>query len=69
MKEGTLAPIHPEVLLRCITDTFLHFYLEEMMLDQPLAELCGLTEDELARDISRILLYGIVSDATRETNQ
>jgi len=59
MQRGDLVPLHPHVILRCLTDIFLHYYLEEMMLDKSLAAETGLSENELARQLSCILLDGI----------
>lgn len=59
IREGKMVPLHPHVILRCLTDTFLHYYLEEMMLEKSLAAEVGLSEDEVARQLASILLHGI----------
>lgn len=56
---GEMADLHPQVVLRCLTDTFLHYYLEEMMLEKSLAAEVGLDDEEVARQLARILLHGI----------
>jgi AcrR family transcriptional regulator len=56
---GELAPLHLHVILRCLTDTFLHYYLEEMMLEKSLASETGLTDEEVARQLAQILLRGM----------
>ncbi len=59
MERGELAPLDPHVIFRCLIDIFLHYYLEEMMLDKSLASDIGLSEEEVARQLACILLDGI----------
>jgi len=56
---GELVDLHPQVVLRCLTDLFLHYYLEEMMLEKSLAADVGLDDREVSRQLARILLDGI----------
>lgn len=64
--DGRLAPLNPEVLLRCVTDTFLHYYLEEMMLDESLSESSGLSQEQVAQQLAAILLRGIMGRRTAQ---
>lgn len=60
IERGEIVPLHPHIILRCLTDLFLHYYLEEMMLDKSLASQTGVSEDELLKQIGHILLHGIL---------
>jgi AcrR family transcriptional regulator len=57
---GQLADLHPAVVLRCLADLFIFSYLEEVMLEKSWSEQLGLTDEELAEQMARILLYGIM---------
>lgn len=51
--------IHPAVFTRSIITLFLHFSVEEAMLDKSLAADIGLSEEEMADQMARLLLHGI----------
>ncbi len=53
--------IHPAVFTRSIITLFLHFAVEEAMLDKSLAADIGLTDEEMADQMARLLLHGIIT--------
>ena len=60
---GELVDAHPVVIMRCITDLFLYYYLEEVMMERSLAEDLGMTDEQVAEQMARILLHGILKPA------
>ncbi len=57
---GELVDVHPAVIMRCIMDVYLHYYLEEIMLQKSLSKELGLTDEQLAGEMAKILLHGIM---------
>ena len=75
---GELGDVHPAVIMRCMIDVFLFHYLEEIMLEKSLSEDLGMSDEQLAEEMARLMLYGtlrspapprkpMISDAS-ETN-
>jgi AcrR family transcriptional regulator len=58
-EKGRVVDVHPAVVTRSIVTLFLHFYLEEVMLQNSLAEEIGLTEEEIGDQMAELLLHGI----------
>lgn len=58
-RRGVVADVHPAVLARAVMDFFLQFHLQETMLEHPLRERTGLDEEEITRQLARILLGGV----------
>lgn len=59
VRRGEVVDLDPVIVLHCLTDTFLHMYLEALMLGSPVTADTGLSEEEVARQIARLLLNGI----------
>ena len=57
---GDLVDSHPALVMRIMIDVFLHSYLDEVMLDQSLADQLGMSDEELAEAMAKLLLYGIM---------
>jgi hypothetical protein len=55
---GDLADIHPAIIVRCMFDIFMHLGLEEVMTGSSLAEELGLTQNQMASQMAKVLLYG-----------
>jgi AcrR family transcriptional regulator len=53
-----LSNVHPAILMRTMIDVFVHTRLEEVMLEQSLAERLGLTEEEVTRQMAEVVLRG-----------
>lgn len=53
-----LSDIHPAILMRVMVDVFIHTRLEEVMLDQSMAERLGLDEEEVTRQMAEVILRG-----------
>ncbi len=62
MEAGELhADVHPAVMMRSMFDLFLYFVLEEVMLEQSLAEDLAMDDAELAAQMARVLLHGVMA--------
>jgi len=59
-RKGELADVHPAILLRVMVDLFLHTHLEEVMLETSSAGHLGLTQEEVTRQMAKVLLYGVM---------
>ncbi|MFT7579548.1 MAG: AcrR family transcriptional regulator [Myxococcota bacterium] len=59
-RKDELADVHPAVIMRVILDVFIHTRLEEAMLEQPLAETLGLTDEQVTSQVAQLLLHGIL---------
>ncbi len=57
-RAGELSSVHPAILMRVMIDVFVHTRLEEVMLDQSLAEKLGLSEEEVTRQMAEVILRG-----------
>jgi AcrR family transcriptional regulator len=57
-RAGELASVHPAILMRVMIDVFIHTRLEEVMLEQSLAERLGLSEEEVMRQMAEVILRG-----------
>ena len=61
MSSGRMRSLHPAIVTRVMVDMYLHYFLEEAMLDKSLHGQLGLSEDELLSQMEQILLYGVMS--------
>jgi hypothetical protein len=61
MADGRMRSLHPAIVTRVLLDVYLHYFLEEVMLDKSLADQLGLTEDELIGQMEQILLHGVLT--------
>ena len=59
-KQSQLIDIHTALIIRVLADVFIHTRLEEAMLDMSMAESLGLTDEEITRQMARLLLEGLV---------
>lgn len=57
---GDLADIHPAIMVRCMFDLFLYMGLEEVMLEHSLGDELGLSSEELADQMAKLYLYGMM---------
>lgn len=57
-RSSELSDVHPAILMRTMIDVFVHTRLEEVMLDQSLAERLGLSEEEVLRQMAEVVLRG-----------
>jgi len=55
-----LIDVHPAVIMRIIMAVFVHTRLEEVMLDLPVAKSIGLSDEEITRQMARVLLEGVL---------
>ena len=55
-----LSDIHPAIMVRCMFDLFLYFGLEEVMLDQSLGEELGMSSEDVADQMAKLLLSGVM---------
>jgi AcrR family transcriptional regulator len=60
MAEGGMRTLHPAIVTRVLLDVYLHYFLEEAMLEKSLSDQLGLTEDELIGQMEQILLHGVL---------
>lgn len=59
-EKGHLADIHPAIMVRCMFDLFMYFGLEEVMLEHSMADELGLSGEEMADQMAKLLLYGVM---------
>ncbi len=67
MAAGRMRPLHPAIVTRVILDVYLHYFLEEAMLDKSLGDQIGVEEDDLIGQMEAILLHGVMRPAVTET--
>ncbi len=58
-----LSDVHPAILMRVMVDVFIHTRLEEVMLEQSMAQRLGLTEEEVTRQMAEVILRGALKRA------
>lgn len=63
MGAGQMRPLHPAIVTRVLLDVYLHYFLEEAMLEKSLSDQLGLTEDDLLAQMEQILLHGVLAGA------
>jgi AcrR family transcriptional regulator len=59
-KKDELADLHPALVIRVLLDVFIQTRLEEAMLGMSMAESLGLSDEEITRQIARLLLEGLI---------
>jgi AcrR family transcriptional regulator len=61
MADGRMRKLHPAIVTRVVLDVYLHYFLEEAMLEKNLSDQLGLDEDELIAQMEQILLFGVLT--------
>ena len=59
-EKNQLSGVHPAIMVRCMFDLFLYFGLEEVMLDQSLGEELMMSSEDVADQMAKLLLYGVM---------
>ncbi|MBC7544290.1 MAG: TetR/AcrR family transcriptional regulator [Candidatus Sericytochromatia bacterium] len=67
MASGRMRSLHPAIVTRVILDIYLHYFLEEAMLDKSLADQIGVSEDDLIGQMEQILLFGVMTPTAGDT--
>lgn len=63
MADGALRTLHPAIVTRVVLDVYIHYFLEEAMLEKSLAAQLGLTDDDIIAQMEAILLHGVLPAA------
>lgn len=59
-RKDDLIDVHPALLMRMMVDVFLYSRLEEAMLDQPIAPMFGISDEDLTSQMAQVLLRGML---------
>lgn len=59
-KKDQLVDLHPALVIRVLLDVFIHTRLEEAVLGMSMAESLGLSDEEITRQMARLLLEGLI---------
>ena len=59
-KKDQLVDLHPALVIRVLLDVFIQTRLEEAMLGMPMADSLGLSDEEITRQMARLLLEGLI---------
>lgn len=59
-KKDELNDLHPALVIRVLLDVFIQTRLEEAMLGTSMAESLGLSDEEITRQMARLLLEGLI---------
>ncbi|TNF36745.1 MAG: TetR/AcrR family transcriptional regulator [Deltaproteobacteria bacterium] len=59
-KKDQLVDLHPALIIRVLLDVFIQTRLEEAVLGMSMAESLGLSDEEITRQIARLLLEGLI---------
>lgn len=59
-KKDQLNDLHPALVIRVLLDVFIQTRLEEAMLGMSMSESLGLSDEEITRQMARLLLEGLI---------
>ncbi len=59
-RKDDLIDVQPALLMRMMVDVFVYSRLEEAMLDQPMAPMFGMSDEDLTSQMAQVLLRGML---------